>query len=190
MDFGILLTAEEKMLKDNNQPIAFCPENAGRLSGWLGVPGLMGKENIMNVDNLAIAIRTLQDKRKLEQIGSKVVKDSIRRSVLERLDVRDDDVMLVLKKGDLVPASLREESEMKLDSKGLAAADWCKSWCKGGDWGGKCWGKCKGDTLPMEAGFYAKTDFAKLSQGRVIALLVEQKFTPAEIEVLKKNAII
>jgi hypothetical protein len=134
-------------------------------------------------------IRLLKDRAQLEKIGSRMVADSIHRALVERLGLRDDDVALVLKKGDPVPESMRREPEIAIDAKGLAAADWCKAWCKGGDWGGNCWGKCQAD-LPWEGGFHWKSELSRPTQDRLIGLLLEENFAPDEIELLKGAGIL
>jgi hypothetical protein len=135
-------------------------------------------------------LRILEDERRLKEIGKDVVRDSIRRAMMEKIGVRDDDVALVLKKGDRVPVSMRNEPEIVIDRRGNAAADWCKAWCKGGDWGGNCWGKCTEAVLPWEGGFHAKTKLAAPTQQQLISLLIEENFSAEEIKVLKKYKFI
>jgi hypothetical protein len=44
--------------------------------------------------------------------------------------------------------------------------------------------------MALEGGFYTKTDFPDLSKDRLISLLLNQKFTAEEIDLLKKNGVV
>lgn len=138
----------------------------------------------MDETTLTKYLRILHDEHKLIEIGKKVVKQSLHRAAMERIGIREDDVALVIKKGERVPDSMVNEPDIIINKRGLAAADWCKAWCQGGDWGGNCWGRCEKGGLPWEGGFHVKTKYAEPTKKQLLNMLIKENFSDEEIQIL------
>lgn len=142
----------------------------------------------MSKIQLSELFKSLNDKTKLQEIGSSVVREAIKRSILANAGLEIADVQLNIKKGELVPLGLRNDPEIKMDSNFIATSDHCKAWCKVEDYC-KCWGKCTDDMF-LEPGFFVRTELDQPLNEEFVKNIIGKRFSDKEIATLKTLKII
>jgi len=78
--------------------------------------------------------KVLNDKTKLENIGSEIIKLAIKHATEEKLGIKPENPMsrIEVKKGDIVPENLKSKIETDID--GRSSKDWEKTWINLGPW--------------------------------------------------------
>jgi len=139
----------------------------------------------------------IRDIFKRKDVQNEVVKASIRKAVLDRLQNKNPQVTLVIKEGEYVPESLKNLKDMKITDLGTAASDWCNSWGDSKDGWGEGWGECfptrEGEILgrpdELVGGFHI-TQVTNVLKGEALNAKLKEVFSSEEIQILKKHNII
>jgi hypothetical protein len=134
----------------------------------------------------------MNQREKLENIGLKIVQDTLRRKGEVERGIKPDSfaVSLVFKKGDVIPQSFRGLPNLKIDEHGVLLEDWEDGWCQGGwnesgGWG-NAWGECWDNSGPSD--LRGGIHFGQNPEWIKKPLQLSD-FTHQEIEVLKKYGI-
>lgn len=138
--------------------------------------------------NISKLLKELKNKSRLHEIGSAVVRNSVKRAILNKVGIEVADVQLVIKKGEVVPLALRNDPNIKMNPQFIAASDHCKAWCKVEDYC-KCWGKCTDESY-LEPGFYVRNELDQPLSQELVQNVLGTRFTSEEMDLLKELKII
>jgi len=138
-------------------------------------------------------LTAMNESEKLEQIGTKIIQETLRRIGEVEQGKKPDkfDVALIFKKGDVVPDSFRGLPNIKIDATGVLLEDWTDGWCQSGwnesgEWGdtwGECWDNSTATVLTGGLHYGVNPQWVKKN-------LTIKDFSRQEQEILQKYGII
>lgn len=132
------------------------------------------------------AMKTLKDRGAVEDVGRGVMKEAIKRAMMDQAGVFIPDFVININKGELVPEALRNDPNIKFDSQFSAMESHCKAWCKVEDYC-KCWGKCTDSAI--KPALFERTSPADMAITNFEAL-AKSILTDSEIAELKRLKIL
>ena len=143
-------------------------------------------------------LKVLDNPEKLQEIGSKIVREAASRAIMQKTQAGNAKPSLVIKKGEFVPESFRAKLNIKVDREGRALETWpldnTSSYlevCYIDDGGGyyECWAEEWEDVI---TGRIDRDVLSKHITANVVIPrdVLNKNFSPEEINMLKKYKLI